>query len=257
MSIHDPFLAEQLAHALARDEIAVEYQPQIDIVRGRIVAVEALCRWNHPELGSVPPSRFIPVAEDNDLIDNIGDFMVDTAFACAAAWAGLGLNVEMSINVSALQLQDGRFFGRFAAGLDAWQLDPNSLTIEITESQAIADFPRVVGGLDGLRVRGVGISIDDYGTGHTSVKQLLSLPATELKLDQSLVQRDGETSVALVSSLVKFAHDRGLRIVAEGVETREQLERMRRLGCDRAQGFLIGRSMPGSEVEALLIAQKD
>jgi EAL domain-containing protein (putative c-di-GMP-specific phosphodiesterase class I) len=256
MSIHDPQLADQLSHALARDEIAIEYQPQIEVVSARIVAVEALCRWHHPTLGSVPPSRFIPVAEDNDLIDSIGQFMVDSALACVSAWAELGLSVEMSINVSALQLEDGKFFDHFVASMDRLKLDPKRLTIEITESQAIADFPQVVGGLDGLRVRGVGVSIDDYGTGHTSVKQLLSLPATELKLDQSIVQRDGETSVALVKSLVKFAHSRGLRIVAEGVETTEQLERVRRLGCDRAQGFLIGHSMPGSEIEALLIAQQ-
>jgi EAL domain-containing protein (putative c-di-GMP-specific phosphodiesterase class I) len=258
MTTHEPRLAERLAGALGRGEIAVEYQPQIDVATGRIVSVEALCRWNEPELGSVPPSRFIPVAEENDLIDGIGDFMVDSAFACASAWADLGIDVELSINVSALQLDDGRFFERFAAGLDHWSLDPTRFTLEITESQAIADFPSVVGGLNGLRVRGVGISIDDYGTGHTSVKQLLSLPASELKLDQSLVQREGESSVALIRSLVKFAHDRGLRIVAEGVETTAQLERMRGLGCDRAQGFLIGRSMPGAAIEALLqVAQRD
>jgi EAL domain-containing protein (putative c-di-GMP-specific phosphodiesterase class I) len=204
----------------------------------------------------VPPSRFIPVAEDIDLIDNIGRFMVDSALACVSAWVQLGLSIEMSINVSALQLEDGKFFDHFVASIDRLQLDPRCLTLEITESQEIVDFPRAVGGLDGLRVRGVGISIDDYGTGHTSVKQLLSLPATELKLDLSLVQREGETSVALVRSLVKFAHSRGLRIVAEGVETPEQLERVRDLGCDRAQGFLIGHSMPGSEIEAILVAEQ-
>ncbi|CAN5261951.1 hypothetical protein BH11ACT2_BH11ACT2_12280 [soil metagenome] len=256
MTTNDPLLAEQLAGALERDEISVEYQPQIDVASGRIVAVEALCRWNHPQLGSVAPGRFIPVAEDNALIDGIGDFMVDSTLECASGWAGLGIAVELSINVSALQLEDGRFFQRFAERLDTWRLDPTRFTLEITESQAIGDFPRVVGGLNGLRTRGVGISIDDYGTGHTSVKQLLSLPATELKLDQSLVQRDGVSSIALVRSLVKFAHDRGLRIVAEGVETVEQLDRVRDLGCDRAQGFLIGRSMPGRAIEAVLLAEQ-
>ena len=245
-------LASDLHGAVARGEIVAHYQPQVDLASGRIVAVEALARWRHPELGLISPAIFIPIAEETALIHSLGRFMIDKVLETISGWRSAGIDLEVSVNVSATQLTTLQFFDRLDADLGALELEPNALTIEITESQPVLDTPSIALRLDELRRRGLGISIDDYGIGHSSLKQLDRMPATELKIDQSLVQDASVESLALMTAVVRLAHWRGLRVVAEGVETEEQLDLMRELECDRAQGFLLGRPMAAEDLEALV-----
>ena len=245
-------LASDLHGAVARGEIVAHYQPQIDLATDRIVAAEALARWKHPELGLISPAVFIPIAEETSVIHSLGRFMIDTVLETLAGWRAHGIDLEVSVNVSATQLTTLQFFDRLDADLERLDLEANALTIEITESHPVLDTPSIGHRLDGLRRRGLGISIDDYGVGHSSLKQLERMPATELKIDQSLVQDASVESLALMTAVVELAHWRGLRVVAEGVETPEQLELMRELECDRAQGFLLGRPIAAEELEALV-----
>ena len=236
---------------MARGEIAAVYQPQIDVQTRRIVAVEALARWNHPAFGLVPPDVFIPLAEEHELITGIGDFMIDEGCRMAATLQSLGHRIDVAVNVSAAQLADLAFLDRVQANLERHALAPENLIVEITETLPVIDIPEVKTRLAELRDLGLGISVDDFGTGHSSIDRLLVLPATELKIDQSLV-RGLHTAPALLRDAVRTAHDHGLRVVAEGVETEEHFARARQLGCDRAQGFLFSRPTSEAEIGQLL-----
>ena len=249
LNAEDRLIAD-LSGAVDRGEIVAYYQPQIDLRTQAIVAVESLSRWLHPELGMQSPLVFIPIAEEFGQIDEIGEFMIGEACRCARDLAARGVRIEISVNVSALQLARTAFFEFLAAQIEECALARDSLTLEITESRFIANRPQVAERLSQLRDEGVGISIDDFGVGHSSVEQVLALPATELKIDRTVVQ--DAHSGDLLATIVLLAKDRGLRTVAEGVETQEQLERVRDLGCDRAQGYLIGKPMPLSELEELV-----
>jgi EAL domain-containing protein (putative c-di-GMP-specific phosphodiesterase class I) len=223
------------------------------VITGDIVAVESLSRWLHPELGVQSPLVFIPIAEEFGMIDGIGEFMISQACRCAADLARRQLAIEVSVNVSALQLARNSFFEFLESEIAGCELARNAITLEITESRFIANRPQVAERLSRLRDQGIGVSIDDFGVGHSSVEQVLALPANELKIDRTIVQ-DSLSSSALMQTIVLLAKDRGLRTVAEGVETEAQLERVRELGCDRAQGYLIGRPMPKDDLDALISA---
>jgi len=246
-------VATELEGAVARGEITPAFQPQIDIPTRRIVAVEALARWTHPILGAVAPIDFIPVAEQLGLIDEIGNYMLDESCRCSSEWIAAGLSVEVAVNVSPAQLADVHFLDRIQSNLEQHQLSANRLTIEITESLPVADVPNVLVRLAELRDLGVGISVDDFGTGHASVQRLSSLPVSELKLDQSLVQDLSEPPLFLTEAIAVARLD-GLRVVAEGVETEEQFERARWLGCDRAQGYLFGRPATEADITLALVS---
>ena len=251
----DDRLVADLGGAVERREIIAFYQPQIDVKTGRIVGVESLSRWQHPELGLQSPLIFIPIAEEFDLIDEIGDFMIDDAWDRACEFADHGWPVDVAVNVSAMQLSKPTFFSRLEETMRRLALRPGSFTLEITESRFIANRPTVAERLRKLRDLGFGISIDDFGIGHSSVEQLLALPANELKIDRTIVQDEGATKGALMATIVALVRDRGLRTVAEGIETMAQLDRVRDLGCDRAQGFLIGEPMPLRALNKVLAAQ--
>ncbi|WP_411700997.1 EAL domain-containing protein [Conyzicola sp.] len=240
-----------LEGAVDRGEIVALFQPQIDVQTRQIVAVEALARWNHPELGSVPPEIFIPIAEEHHLINRIGDFMIDEGCRLAADFLALGHRIDVAVNVSAAQLLDLEFLDRVQQNIQRHALSPANITVEVTESLPIADVPEVSERLVELRELGLGISVDDFGTGHSSLDRLLVLPATELKIDQSLI-RDMEASAALLRAAVRTAHDYGLRVVAEGVETEEHFEWCIELGCDRAQGYLFSRPTTEHAIAQLL-----
>ncbi|MES2170478.1 MAG: EAL domain-containing protein [Actinomycetota bacterium] len=243
-----------LVGAVGRDEIVAYFQPQIDLATDAISSVEALSRWNHPTLGILSADAYIPVAETSGLIHEIGDFMLDEGCRCAARWEKLGLDVEVAVNVSAVQLTTSDFFERLLRNLTRLALPPQRIIVEITESLAIADHRDAARRLDFIRSAGVAVSIDDYGSGYSSLDQLMKLPATELKMDRSLVQRTGAGSDEQLASTIELAHEMGLRVVAEGIETDAQLERVRSLGCDRVQGYLTGTALPEPQVEELLLA---
>jgi EAL domain-containing protein (putative c-di-GMP-specific phosphodiesterase class I) len=244
-------LVSDLQGAVTRGEIMALFQPQIDVQTRQIVAVEALARWNHPEAGMVPPDVFIPLAEENDLINEIGDFMIDEGCRLAAEFTALGRSIDVAVNVSAAQLLDLEFLDRVQANLRRHALSAGNIIVEVTESLPIIDVPEVSERLRELRKLGLGISVDDFGTGHSSIERLLVLPATELKIDQSLI-RGLNTAPDALRDAVKTAHDYGLRVVAEGVETEEHFERCIELGCDRAQGYLFSRPTTEAEIAQLL-----
>ena len=246
-------LATDLVGAVARGEIVAVFQPQVDIATGKIVAVEALARWNHPTLGPVAPDTFIPLAEQNDLIVDIDNFMLDEGCRCISRWIDSGKIMEIAVNVSAAQLSTIDFLDRVQANLERHHLSAGSLNIEITESLPVAAVPEVLDRLMQLSGLGLGISVDDFGTGYSSVARVLSLPATELKLDQSLVQTSDDPPYFLTAA-IELAHDHGLRVVAEGVETDEHFARARLLGCDRAQGYFFGRPSAEAELDRVLSA---
>ncbi|MBK4348269.1 EAL domain-containing protein [Lacisediminihabitans changchengi] len=242
----------ELQDAVRRSEIVAYYQPQIDLETGEIVGVEALSRWRHPTLGLLTPESFIPDAEANGTINDIGGFMLDDGCRCAAAWRRDGYDVEVAINVSAVQLASDEFFDRVTANLAALSLGPQSITVEITESRAIADPADAAIRLAALRARGVDVSIDDFGTGHSSIEQMLGLPANEVKIDKSIVHRRTDDGDTVMRDLIEIAHEHGLRVVAEGIETVDHLLRARDMGCDRAQGFFLGRPAPETEITQML-----
>jgi EAL domain-containing protein (putative c-di-GMP-specific phosphodiesterase class I) len=244
-------LQAELIGAVDRSEIAVFYQPQIDMVTEDIVAAEALSRWIHPTHGVLPPKAFIAEAERSELIHEIGAFMLDSGCRDVADWHEKGYGIEVAVNVSALQLGTVSFFEHLIHNLAELKLVRHSITVEITESRAITNLADAAARLMDMRDLGVDISIDDFGTGFSSVAQVLSLPATELKIDRSLVQGDPALTRQTLTTVIELAHDRGLRVVAEGVETTEQFERVRELGCDRCQGYLIGRPTSHDEIDEL------
>ncbi|MCU1508748.1 MAG: hypothetical protein JWQ12_1013 [Glaciihabitans sp.] len=244
-------LALDLRGAAARGEIVAVYQPEQDLTTGRIVAVESLSRWNHPTLGPIAPTTFIPLAEQSQLIHEVGDFMLEDGCRNAAEWQRGGYGIEVAINVAARQLATATFYERLQHLVSALSLNPYGITIEVTESQVIADHVQVAGRLGHLRELGLGVSIDDFGTGYSSVEQVLTLPANELKIDRSLVQ-NGDPTKPLLAAVVELAHERGLRVVAEGIETEEHLRLARDIHCDRVQGFLIGRPTTRQGIDRLI-----
>lgn len=247
-------LESELPGAVARGEIEVFFQPQIDIVSGRMVAVESLSRWRHPLRGLISPREFIADAEASGSIHALGAHVMAEACRCAGRWVSEGTPIEVAVNVSAVQLSSPSFFVEVAEILATTPLDPRWLIIEVTESLAIVDLEVAVEGLEMLKGVGVQVSIDDFGTGFSSLEQVKALPSTELKIDLTLTQSEDPASNQAIAQIIEMAHDLGLRVVAEGVETPLQFDRVRYLGCDRVQGFLFGHPVPESELDELLHA---
>jgi diguanylate cyclase (GGDEF)-like protein len=244
-------VAAALRGAVARGELSAWFQPQIDLATGAVVAAEALCRWHHPQLGQVGPATFIPVAEDAGLIDEIGRFMADQACLALDAWSSAADPLDIAVNVSPLQLKSSGFVDWLAERLARRERDDGRLTLEITESRPIMDLEAVVDRLERLRGLGVGVAIDDFGAGHATLDQLDRLHGTEIKIDRSLVSDSSWQAEAQILDAIVVARRSGIQVVAEGIETSEQLERVRALGCDRAQGYLIGHPVPWDEFAAL------
>ncbi len=216
-------LAADLPGAAARGEIVAYYQPLIAIAGGAVVGAEALARWFHPRLGLISPEVFIPLAESIGNIVEIGEFMLDTACEFAATCCGGGSAVDIAVNVSAIQLRDENYAARVLDTAARHGLDPRHLTIEVTESEVVHNIADVGERFALLRSAGVTVSIDDFGTGESSIEQLLALQASELKIDRSLVKDRAASSRTLLAAVISFAHDKGLRVVAEGIETSDEL----------------------------------
>jgi diguanylate cyclase (GGDEF)-like protein len=240
--------------ALERGELSLVYQPIVDLRDGRTRCVEALLRWNHPERGPIGPDVFIPVAEETGLIVEIGRWVLETAVAQVAEWQrtqpgarGLGVTV----NVSGRQLFHESLVGDVERVAAESGIAPGTLGLEITES-VLMDEGDAATVLEALRARGARLSLDDFGTGYSSLSYLKRFPLDTLKIDRSFVSGlgTGQDDTALVATIVSMAGSLGLEVVAEGVETEEQLRRLRELGCDRAQGFLLARPLPPADLHA-------
>ena len=246
-----------LRRALAQDELALVYQPVVDLRTGRVCAVEALVRWSHPERGLLPPADFLEVAEATGLIVPLGAWVLRTACGQARRWRDGGhLEVRLLVNLSVRQFQEPALVQQVAGTLAREGLPPGVLELEITESVAMRDTAASEDVLGGLRDVGVRLSIDDFGTGYSSLEYLRRFPIDTLKVDRTFVRdvQTDEGDAAIVGAVVAMGHRLGLTVIAEGVEHPGQLEFLRGLGCDAVQGYLIARPLPACELHAFLAA---
>jgi EAL domain-containing protein (putative c-di-GMP-specific phosphodiesterase class I) len=235
---------------LARGELWNAYQPKLDLRSGRIESVEALVRWDHPERGMLSPDSFIPLIEQHGRAADLTLHVMAQALADAACWRNEGRTLGVAVNISATLLHDHVFLHRLEELLQASGFPAGGVTLEVTESAAMDDPEAAVVALEGWRRLGVGISIDDYGTGQSSLSYLQKMPATELKIDRSFIaaMAEGPRDRILVRSTIAMAHELGLAVVAEGVEDQICLELLREMGCDKAQGYGISRPVAADAV---------
>jgi len=249
-------LGSALHHALERDELTLHYQPQLDIGSGRIVGMEALIRWRHPDRGTVSPAEFIPLAEESGLIVPIGEWVLRTACAQAGEWQRLGLPaLTVAVNVSARQFHSRDLPGMVERILAETGLPPGNLELEVTESVAMRDVEFTIAALTKLKEIGVKLSIDDFGTGYSSLNYLKRFPIDKLKVDQSFVRNltTDANDATIAKAIIALGRSLKLKVIAEGVETRGQLDLLRRYGCDEMQGYLFSRPIPVAEFAQLVI----
>jgi diguanylate cyclase (GGDEF)-like protein/PAS domain S-box-containing protein len=247
-----------LRNALKRNELELHYQPQMDVSSGRILGLEALLRWNSDDLGSVPPNKFIPLAEESGLIIPIGEWVLRTACAQVKTWQDSGANIaRIGVNISARQFIHGGFTNTVARILEDTGLAPECLELEITESLLMQDAEGAIGILRDLKELGVLLAIDDFGTGYSSLSYLKRFPIDRLKIDRELV-RDITTNAedaAITKAVIAMAKTMNLRVIAEGVETEEELLFLTKKRCHEIQGFYLSRPVPAEDVGALLRVQ--
>ncbi len=244
-----------LRRAIETEQFVLHYQPQIEIVSGALIGAEALIRWNHPELGLVAPGRFIPVAEENGLIVQIGNWVLREACREAARWQRAGMSeLVVAVNLSALQFKRGNIEQSVAVALEESGIHPGMLELELTESILIRDTENVLATVKRLKLMGVKLSIDDFGTGYSSLSYLKRFEVDKLKIDQSFI-RDLATdpeNAAIVRAIIQMARSLGLKTIAEGVENKQVLDYLRIYHCDEAQGYFHGRPMSADEFMAYL-----
>ncbi len=251
-------LAAQLRRGIERGELVVHYQPKVPLQGGSMLALEALVRWNHPQLGRIGPDGFIPLAEQTGLIKRLTEKVLEASLEQCKRWGDEGLEVTVSVNVSTRSLLDHDLLTIIEALLERFGLAASALQLEITESRIVADLPRARAALEELRAMGVMIAIDDFGTGYSSLSQLQQLPVDEIKIDRSFVTRmeiDRQDAV-LVHSIIDLGRNLGLRVTAEGVETEKVKDVLAKLGCDFAQGFHLGMPVVANECTRYLVAPR-
>lgn len=244
-----------LRHAIENSEFILHYQPQIDLASGRVVGAEALIRWNHPELGPIPPARFIPAAEESGLIAPLGDWILLEACRQAAAWCEAGLPLmTIAINISATQFKHHNLDKSVLQAIADSGVDPSCLELELTESVLITDAQVVLTTIESLKARGINLSIDDFGTGYSSLSYLKRLNVDKLKIDQSFVKdmTTSENDAAIVKAIIQMAKALNLETVAEGVESEQTMEMLRAYGCNLAQGYYFAKPLPADEFRKIV-----
>ena len=244
-------LARELRHALATDELAMHYQPIVELSTMTVVGFEALMRWRHPSRGSVSPSVFIPLAEESGLIVELGAFALREAIATAATWASHG--PYLTVNLSARQFHDPDLVATIERELKSSGFAPDRLVIEVTESATLSDVAETLGVIERLTHLGIGIALDDFGTGYSSLHYLTLVHPRIIKIDQSFVSpvHDDPRTRTLLETIVTLGQKLDVEVLAEGIETDAQLEHLRRLGCDLGQGFLFSPAVSAAEVPAM------
>lgn len=249
------FTADDLKKALENSELVVHFQPQVNCTSSvfKINGAEALVRWAHPEFGILMPGDFLHIIEDNGLTKRLNDYVVEAAIRQLLEWQDRGLDLTVSVNISARSFGDLTFPDRLKQLLAQYDVPGEKLILELTESAAMSDLPSVMDIFLRLKMNGVRLSIDDFGTGYSSLKQLYQLPFDELKIDRAFVSglpgdMEAET---IVRAIVSLAHAMNLTVCAEGVETQAAFDDLAKLRCDRAQGFLVSPAVPADKVAAL------
>jgi diguanylate cyclase len=245
-------LENDLRRALPMNQFEVHYQPKSDVASGRVNSVEALLRWRHPTRGLVSPVEFIPLAEENGLILSIGEWVLREACRQARGWQRMGLPfLRVAVNVSPVQFRQSNFLQAVHTALLDFDLEPQYLEIELTETTVMDNAESSIRILEELSRMGVVVSIDDFGTGYSSMSYLRRFPIDKLKIDRSFISdlTTNSADSSIVQAIISLAHSLRLKVVAEGVETAEQLERLRELGCDQYQGFFRSAAVPAAEIE--------
>lgn len=240
---------EDIAAGLAAGQFEPFLQPKVVLATSEVVGAEALVRWRHPERGLIPPAAFIPVLEASGMIDDLTWVMLDKSAAIIAQWRKAGLLYDISINLSLASLAEPTLGDRITDTVRRHGVEASSLILEVTETAAMSDVGHCLENLARLRMKGFGLSIDDYGTGYSSLQQLARVPYTELKIDQSFVTgASGQPRLmVMLESSMELAKKLGLTVVAEGVETRRDWNLLRDMGCHKAQGYFIAKPMPAGE----------
>jgi diguanylate cyclase (GGDEF)-like protein/PAS domain S-box-containing protein len=248
-------LSTELRRALERDELMLYYQPQVDLTSGAVVGTEALLRWHHPVRGMVPPGKFVPVAEETGLINAIGEWVLRTACAQNRAWRDAGFPpITVAVNLSARQFRQAELAETLEGIIQGYSVEPSSVELELTESVIMHNPDEAAAALRRLKGMGMRLAIDDFGTGYSSLSYLKRFPIDKLKIDASFVRDipDSSDSAAIARGVISLGHSLGLRVIAEGVETREQAEFLQKHQCDEAQGYYFGRPMPAEEFSGWL-----
>lgn len=250
-------LQQELRRAIENDELELHFQPKLNLAPRFISGVEALVRWRHPRRGMVYPDQFIPVAESSGQIDALGDWVLHAACRQIRAWQSTPLaDVRVAINLSTQQFRDSRLASRVLRSLTRYQLMPDSLDIELTESALMSDAETTIRSLARLKEAGIGIAIDDFGTGFSSLSYLTMLPLDAVKIDKSFVsnvEEEGSDLRSICTAVIAMAHSLGLYVIAEGVETEEQLQYLHFLDCDQVQGFHFAKPMSGKSVSEFIL----
>jgi diguanylate cyclase (GGDEF)-like protein/PAS domain S-box-containing protein len=253
-------LESNLRHAIEHNELSLHYQPRIDGASGSLAGAEALLRWHSAELGQVEPSQFIPIAEETGLIVPIGAWVIEQACQQMAAWRAEGLgDISVSVNLSAAQLRDPGLIECIAQNLRRHAIVVGALEIEITESMLMEEGASNLKKLQAMRELGASLSIDDFGTGYSSLSYLSRFPINKLKIDRSFVHHmvDDQTNLAITRAIIGLGHTLGLRVVAEGVETEQEVALLRDAGCDEFQGFLFSRPQTAVDLGRWIKAAKE
>lgn len=247
-------LENQLRKAIDEGQLTVYYQPKLCLRSGRLHAAEALVRWQHPERGMVPPAQFIGLAEETGLIAPIGEFVLRQACRQARQWSLQGFAVRVSVNLSVYQLRQGKLVSLVRQVLEETGLTPQLLELELTESQLLESVEHIISTFEQLHALGVKLAIDDFGTGYSSLSYLKRLPVDYVKIDQAFIRglHPGSQDAAITQAIITLSRSLGLKVVAEGVETHEQLAFLREQACDEAQGYLISKPVPEAEFRAML-----
>jgi len=253
-------LENELRQALAEQQFVLHYQPQYSLEQKRFIGCEALVRWQHPTRGLLPPSEFIVATENSGLIVPLGQWVLDEACRQASEWRSEGLiDFPVAVNLSAIQFRKPGLVATVQAALDASQLSPDGLELELTESALMENTDSALQTLCGLKDMGVALSIDDFGTGYSSLAYIKRFEPNVLKIDRSFV-RDVETDandLAIVTAIIGLGHNLNYRVVAEGVETEAQMLRLQELGCNEIQGFWFSRPLPADQFAAYLVKARE
>jgi diguanylate cyclase (GGDEF)-like protein len=248
-------LENNLQKAIKNNELVLHYQPKVSMATGKMIGFEALLRWQHPEWGIISPDRFIPIAEESGLIRPIGNWVLREACRQNRVWQDLGLPaIPVAVNLSVVELRQPSFVQEVTRVLMQSGMAPEHLELEVTESIAIQEYTDVISLLQNLKEMGVRLSIDDFGTGYSSLSYLKRLPIDTIKIDKSFIRDIGIdlNDAAIVDAIISMSHSLGLSVIAEGVETKEQLDFLKTHHCDEIQGYYFGRPVPADTFEQIL-----